>query len=128
MEQDTGSGVDPAELTEAELTEAELAGAELAGAELAEADLAEADLAEADLADAVSNERQVDTGEPRVDGAIRQLRELDELPVSEHPQVFERIHGQLVDVLGELHSGSGTGTGAGSGTGSGTGQADQAAR
>jgi hypothetical protein len=54
------------------------------------------------------------TGEPRVDAALRQLGELDERPVSEHPQVFERVHGQLVEVLGELHSG--------------TGQADQAAR
>jgi hypothetical protein len=54
------------------------------------------------------------TGEPRVDAALRQLGELDELPVSGHPPVFERIHGQLVEVLGELHSG--------------TGQADQAAR
>ena len=75
MEHDTGSGVDPAGLTEAALTA---------------------------------------TGEPRVDTALRQLGELDELPVSEHPQVFERVHGQLVEVLGELHSGAG--------------QADQAVR
>jgi hypothetical protein len=45
------------------------------------------------------------TGEPRVDAAIRPLAELGELPVSEHPPVFERIHGQLVEVLGELHYG-----------------------
>jgi hypothetical protein len=48
-----------------------------------------------------------ETGEPRVDAAIAPLAILDELPVSEHPPVFERIHGQLVEVLGELHSGSG---------------------
>jgi hypothetical protein len=42
------------------------------------------------------------TGEPRVHDALRKLGELDDLPVSEHPAVFERVHGQLVDVLGEL--------------------------
>lgn len=45
------------------------------------------------------------TGEPRVDEAVRQLAELDDLPVSEHPRVYERVHVQLVDVLGELHPG-----------------------
>jgi len=45
------------------------------------------------------------TGEPRVDAAVRSLGELDGLPVAEHPGVFEQIHGRLVDVLGELHSG-----------------------
>lgn len=44
------------------------------------------------------------TGEPRVDAALRNLRELDGVPVSEHPEIFERVHGQLVEVLGELHS------------------------
>ncbi len=47
------------------------------------------------------------TGEPRVNAAIGRLGELGELPVSEHAQVYERIHGQLVEVLGELHSGAG---------------------
>jgi hypothetical protein len=47
------------------------------------------------------------TGEPRVDAALGLLVELDELPVTEHPQVYERIHTQLVEVLGELHSGPG---------------------
>lgn len=46
------------------------------------------------------------TGERRVDEALRRLSELDDLPVSEHPGVFETIHGQLVDVLGELRSGA----------------------
>ena len=46
------------------------------------------------------------TGEPRVDEALRGLGELGDLPVSEHPGVFERIHGQLADVLGELRSGA----------------------
>ena len=44
------------------------------------------------------------TGEPRVDAALSPLGELDELPVSEHPRVYDRIHEQLVEVLGELHS------------------------
>jgi len=47
------------------------------------------------------------TGEPRVDETLRRLDELGELPVTEHPGVFERVHGQLVEVLGELRSGSG---------------------
>lgn len=46
------------------------------------------------------------TGEPRVDAALGRLSELDELPVSEHPGVYERVHEQLVDVLGELHPGT----------------------
>jgi hypothetical protein len=46
------------------------------------------------------------TGEPRVDAALGRLGELDELPVSEHPGVYERIHERLVDVLGELHQGT----------------------
>jgi hypothetical protein len=44
------------------------------------------------------------TGERRVDAALSRLAELDELPVSEHPRVYERIHEQLVEVLGDLHS------------------------
>ena len=43
-------------------------------------------------------------GEPRVDAALSRLGELDELPVSEHPGIYERVHEQLVEVLGELHS------------------------
>ncbi|HEX7993681.1 MAG TPA: hypothetical protein VF506_07140, partial [Streptosporangiaceae bacterium] len=46
------------------------------------------------------------TGEPRVDAALGRLSELDELPVSEHPGVYDRVHEQLVDVLGELHQGT----------------------
>ena len=48
------------------------------------------------------------TGEPRVDDVLRTLASLADLPVSEHPPVFERIHGQLVEVLGELRSGPDT--------------------
>ena len=42
------------------------------------------------------------TGEPRVDEALGRLGEVSDLPVSEHPGVFEHVHSQLVDVLGEL--------------------------
>jgi hypothetical protein len=49
----------------------------------------------------------VATGEPRVDETLRRLSELGDLPVSEHPPVFERVHASLVDVLGELRSGIG---------------------
>ena len=53
-----------------------------------------------------SGEHLATTGEPRVDAALGRLGDLDELPVSEHPGVYERIHEQLVDVLGELHQGT----------------------
>lgn len=49
------------------------------------------------------------SGDPRVDHALTGLDGLADLPVSEHPAVFERIHGQLVEVLGELRSGPGPG-------------------
>jgi hypothetical protein len=43
-----------------------------------------------------------ETGEPRVDAALELLAELPGLPVSAHAAVFERIHAELTDVLGEL--------------------------
>ncbi len=46
------------------------------------------------------------TGEPRVDEALGHLGELEGRQVSEHPAVFERVHAQLVEVLGELRSGA----------------------
>jgi hypothetical protein len=45
------------------------------------------------------------TGEPRVDAALRLLERLPDLPVNEHPELFELVHAQLSDVLGELDSG-----------------------
>ncbi len=47
------------------------------------------------------------TGDPRVDAALRPLAGLAGRPVTEHPQVFERLHGELVEVLGELGSAGG---------------------
>ena len=59
-----------------------------------------------------------ETGEPRVDAVLRYLDKLDDLPVSEHPAVFERVHASLREVLGELDldSGSPSGPAPGSGT------------
>jgi hypothetical protein len=50
---------------------------------------------------------QPGTGEARVDAALKLLDRLPGLPVSEHPELFEQVHAQLADVLGELDSGSG---------------------
>jgi hypothetical protein len=47
------------------------------------------------------------TGEPRVDAALKLLDRLPGLPVSEHPELFEQVHAQLTEVLGELDSGLG---------------------
>jgi hypothetical protein len=47
------------------------------------------------------------TGEHRVDAALRLLDRLPELPVSEHAGLFEQVHAQLTEVLGELDSGPG---------------------
>jgi len=82
-----------------EPTDAEPTGAELTGAELTDAELTEGELTEATAAPEA-------TADLRVDAAIAHLGDLAELPVSEHPPVFERIHGQLVEVLGELHAGA----------------------
>ena len=45
------------------------------------------------------------TGEPRVDAALKLLERLPGLPVSDHPELFEQVHAQLSEVLGELDSG-----------------------
>ena len=47
------------------------------------------------------------TGEPRVDAALKLLERLPGMPVSEHPELFEQVHAQLSEVLGELGSGAG---------------------
>jgi hypothetical protein len=74
-----------------------------------------ADAVDADGADEVpehearSAERRQETGEPRVDDALRRLDELTELPVSDHLAVFEDVHARLSGVLGELDPGPPTG-------------------
>jgi hypothetical protein len=42
------------------------------------------------------------TGDLRVDAALRPLDRLPELPVGEHAAVFERVHADLTEVLGDL--------------------------
>jgi hypothetical protein len=60
---------------------------------------------DAPVAGAVRQDPAPATGEPRVDAALKLLDRLPGLPVSEHPQLFEQVHAQLSDVLGELDSG-----------------------
>jgi hypothetical protein len=43
-----------------------------------------------------------ETGEFRVDAALSLLDDLSELPVTEHPAMFEQVHARLSEVLGEL--------------------------
>jgi hypothetical protein len=42
------------------------------------------------------------TGDPRVDAALRPLDRLAQLPVAEHAPVFERVHAELTEILGDL--------------------------
>ena len=48
---------------------------------------------------------ELTTGEARVDAALKLLDRLSELPVSDHPELFEQVHARLSEVLGELESG-----------------------
>jgi len=70
-----------------------------------DADRPDAEQGDNEEAEQGEDEQVETTGEPRVDEALRRLGELGDLPVSEHPPVFERVHASLVDVLGELRSG-----------------------
>ncbi|HEY1621040.1 MAG TPA: hypothetical protein VGG25_25675 [Streptosporangiaceae bacterium] len=49
--------------------------------------------------------RAPETGEARVDATMRLLDDLTEMPVTEHPAVFEQVHARLTEVLDELGSG-----------------------
>jgi hypothetical protein len=42
------------------------------------------------------------TGDARVDEAVARLADLAELPVAEHPPVFEYVHERLTEALGDL--------------------------
>jgi hypothetical protein len=42
------------------------------------------------------------TGDARVDEAVARLADLTELPVAEHPSVFEYVHERLMEALGDL--------------------------
>jgi hypothetical protein len=46
------------------------------------------------------------TGDPQVDAALGKLADLAELPLNEHPAMFEQIHGALAGALGTLDSGA----------------------
>ncbi|CAB4878101.1 unannotated protein [freshwater metagenome] len=41
----------------------------------------------------------VDTGDPRVDEALKVLRELDQAYIAEHPRVFDQVHRALQDAM-----------------------------
>jgi hypothetical protein len=60
------------------------------------------ELTAGDEAPAAAAESPPGTGDPRVDAALRLLDRLPELPVSEHAPVFERVHAELTEVLGDL--------------------------
>jgi len=45
-----------------------------------------------------------ETGDARVDAVLSVLDDLTELPVAEHPAIFEHVHAELSEVLGELGS------------------------
>jgi len=46
------------------------------------------------------------TGDLRVDAALTLLDRLPELPVAEHAPVFERVHAELTEVLGDTDADS----------------------
>jgi len=61
--------------------------------------------ANGEVEDAVAPDQT--TGEARVDAALKLLDRLPELPVSDHPELFEQVHARLSEVLGELEPGPG---------------------
>lgn len=46
--------------------------------------------------------QQPGTGDARVDEAVSALAGLAELPVAEHPAIFEHVHQRLTEALGDL--------------------------
>jgi hypothetical protein len=46
------------------------------------------------------------TGDARVDEALHKLADLADLPLPDHPAVFEHIHGALTGALGTLDTGT----------------------
>jgi hypothetical protein len=57
------------------------------------------------------------TGDSRVDEAVARLAGLAELPVAEHPAVFEYVHERLTEALGDLDVRDPAGPGGPGGTG-----------
>jgi hypothetical protein len=116
-DEDDAGEFDAAELDAAELDADELDDSQ---PEVAPADADERDAAPVgpDHRDAGQREamREIrlsvprpETGEDRVDAALSMLDDLTELPVTDHPAVFEHVHAQLSEVLGELGGGQLTG-------------------
>jgi hypothetical protein len=92
----------PAEPVPADPVRAEPVRAEPVRAEPVRADPVRA---EPVPAEPVQAELVPPTGELRVDAALKLLDRLPGLPVSEHSDLFEQVHAQLSEVLGELDSG-----------------------
>jgi hypothetical protein len=65
------------------------------------------------------------TGDARVDEAIAPLGQLADVPLEDHPAIFERIHDRLREVLGELNPGLAGSTGS-AGPAGGAGRPGQA--
>jgi len=57
------------------------------------------------------------TGDTRVDEAVARLADLAELPVAEHPAVFDYVHERLTEALGDLDVRDPAGPGGPGGTG-----------
>jgi hypothetical protein len=89
------------EAAAAGVAEAGVAEDGAAEAARAEAGAAEDGAAAAGVAEAAAA-AHVETGEPRVDAALRLLDRLSELPVTEHAAVFEQVQAELTAVLGQL--------------------------
>ena len=47
------------------------------------------------------------TGDPQVDAALDKLADLADLPLNQHPAVFEQIHGALTGALGTVDASTG---------------------
>jgi hypothetical protein len=107
------SGPASAGLPDAGLPDAGQPSAGLPDAGLHDAGLPDAGQPEAGQREAEHEVRlsvpRPETGEARVDAALSLLDDLTELPVAEHPAVFEHVHAQLGEVLGELGGGPLTG-------------------
>jgi len=46
------------------------------------------------------------TGDARVDAALERLVELDEVPVTDHVEIFADVHSRLTAALGDSSSGA----------------------
>lgn len=44
-----------------------------------------------------------DTGDASVDAAMQRLADVNDMPVTEHLEVFDDVHRRLQDVLSETH-------------------------